>query len=97
MIRAHLNWANDLANKLAAHPAFEVTSAPVLSLFTFRLRAGDDAAQLAFLKRVNDDGRIYLTQTRLSGQVVIRFQVGAFATTQADMDTALAVLGELAA
>jgi aromatic-L-amino-acid/L-tryptophan decarboxylase len=97
MIRAHLTWAQDLANKLAAHPAFEVTSAPVLSLFTFRLREGDDAAQLAFLKRVNDDGRIYLTQTRLSGQVVIRFQVGAFATTQADMDTALAVLAELAA
>jgi len=96
MIRAHIAWAEGLAARLAAHPRFEVVTAPVLSLFTFRLKGGDDAAQLAFLQQVNDDGRVYLTQTRLEGRVVIRFQVGAFATTEADVDAAFDVLMELA-
>jgi len=96
MIRAHIAWAEELAARLAAHPRFEVVTTPVLSLFTFRLRGRDDTAQLAFLQQVNEDGRIYLTQTRLEGRVVIRFQVGAFATTGADVQAAFDVLTELA-
>ena len=35
------------------------------------------------LTRINDDGRIYLTQTRHQGRYVIRVQVGQFDCTQA--------------
>ncbi|MCC5970051.1 MAG: aspartate aminotransferase family protein [Pararhodobacter sp.] len=96
MIRDHIGWAQGLCEKLRADARFEVMSEPVLSLFSFRLRGRDEAAQLDFLARVNDDGRIYLTQTRLDGQMVIRFQVGAFSTQAGDMETAFAVLDELA-
>ena len=36
MIRNHVKWSQDLAKKLAAHPDFEITSTPMLSLFSFR-------------------------------------------------------------
>ena len=73
---------------------------PVLSLFTFRYApAGGDAEALtqALLAAINDDGRIYLTQTRVAGDYVIRFQAGQFDATQADIDMAYAVITEMAA
>ena len=91
-IRDHVAWAGALAARLEREPGFEIVTPPALSLFTFRLAAGDDAAQLAFLARINDDGRIYVTQTAVDGRKAIRFQVGAFATTEADVDTAFDVL-----
>lgn len=32
-----------------------------------RLKGGEDADQIAFVNRVNDDGRIYVTQTSVAG------------------------------
>jgi len=95
-LRNHVNWAEDLADKLAAHPQFEIVTAPVLSLFTFKLKGRDSDAQLAFVERVNDDGRIYITQTRVDGEMVIRFQIGQFDCTKDDIDTGFDVLCELA-
>jgi aromatic-L-amino-acid decarboxylase len=45
---------------------------------------------------INDDGRIYLTQTTVDGRVAIRFQAGAFATTEADVDQAFRAITEIA-
>lgn len=95
-IRNHVNWAENLAARLGALDAFEIVTAPVLSLFTFRLTGQDDAAQLGFVERLNNDGRIYVTQSRVAGAVVIRFQIGQFDCTQADIDVAFDVLTELA-
>lgn len=95
MIRDHVRWAKALAERLRADPRFEVVTEPVLSLFTFRLAGADDDAQIAYLGRINDDGRIYLTQTRVDGRLVIRFQVGAFAATETDVQLAGDVLAEL--
>ena len=94
MIRNHVDWAGDLARRLAALDGVEITTAPFLSLFSFRLTAGDDATE-ALLRRINEDGRIYLTQTRLDGAFVIRFQVGAFTATRPDIDMAHDVIAEL--
>jgi aromatic-L-amino-acid decarboxylase len=95
-LRNHVDWAGDLAQKLAAHPRFEIVTEPVLSLFTFRLTGVDSDGQLAFVERVNSDGRIYITQTRVDGAMVIRFQIGQFDCTKDDIDTACDVLCELA-
>ena len=46
---------------------------------------------------INDDGRIYLTQTRLDGRVAIRFQAGQFETEERDVETAYDVITEIAA
>ncbi|HSM40011.1 MAG TPA: pyridoxal-dependent decarboxylase [Afifellaceae bacterium] len=100
MIRNHVAWAEKLAERLDAEPDFEVTSAPVLSLFSFRYvpegAADLDALNAELLQRINDDGRIYLTQTKLDGKFVIRFQAGGFATEEADVDLAFDVIRELA-
>ncbi len=95
-IRDHVAWAEELAAQLERHADFEITTQPVLSLFTFRLTGRDDAQQLAFVEKVNRDGRIYVTQTREAGQTVIRFQIGQFDCTKGDIDMAYEVLVELA-
>ena len=95
-LRNHVRWSVALADRLRADPRFEIVTEPVLSLFTFRLAGAGDAAQQAFVNRVNDDGRIYVTQTRVQGETVVRFQVGQFDVTEADLDTAFDTLTSLA-
>ena len=95
-IRNHVRWSGALAAKIGADARFEIVTQPVLSLFTFRLRGVGDDAQQAFVNRINDDGRIYLTQTRVAGGVVIRFQAGQFDATEEDVMMAYDVLSELA-
>jgi aromatic-L-amino-acid/L-tryptophan decarboxylase len=100
MIRNHVAWSQDLAARLRDRPGFEIVTDPVLSLFTFRYApAGGDAEALTqtLLAAINDDGRIYLTQTRVGGAYVIRFQAGQFDATKADVDMAYDVIVEMAA
>jgi aromatic-L-amino-acid decarboxylase len=70
------------------------------SLFSFRYapsgEADLDAINLALVEAINADGRIYLTQTRVDGRVAIRFQVGQFECTEADVMSAYAVITEIA-
>lgn len=100
MIRNHVSWSQRLAERLGNEPDFEITSAPMLSLFSFRhVPTGlvdIDGHNLDLAERINRDGRIYLTQTRLDGRAVIRFQVGQFESTEADVDRAFEVITELA-
>jgi aromatic-L-amino-acid decarboxylase len=99
-VREHVQWARELADRLGAEPDFEITSEPMLSLFSFRFVPADgvDADEIneRVLERINDDGRIYLTQTRHAGKYVIRFQVGQTYTTEADVAFAFDVITEVA-
>jgi aromatic-L-amino-acid decarboxylase len=92
MIRNHVGWSAALAERLRATPGFEIVTEPVLSLFTFRHRPAGvedvDAHNLALVSAINEDGRTYLTQTRVGDRVAIRFQAGQFETTQDDVDIA---------
>lgn len=89
-IRDHVLWASELADVLRGMPGVEVVTGPALSLFTFALEG--DAATEALLTAINDEGRVYLTQTRHEGRFVIRVQVGQFDCTRADvMEVAAAV------
>ena len=82
-IRNHVRWAQDARNQLAALPGVEIVTEPRLSLFSFALET--DAATEALLQRINDDGRIYLTQTRVDGRFAIRIQVGSFDCCEEDV------------
>jgi aromatic-L-amino-acid decarboxylase len=94
-IRNHVAWARELAGEIAAIPGFQIVTQPSLSLFTFRYR-DSDAETEALLERINDDGRIFLTQTRHVGKYVIRVQVGQFDCTREDVMCVAEVLRELA-
>tara|TARA_B110000093_G_scaffold130494_1_gene139481 strand:+ start:94 stop:939 length:846 start_codon:yes stop_codon:yes gene_type:complete len=96
-LRKHVAWAEELVGKLGANPRFEIVTTPILSLFTFRIAGLDDAAQIEFVNCVNDDGRIYITQTKVDGKIAIRFQIGQFDVTEADILFAYDVMCELAA
>ncbi|MFK7962513.1 MAG: aspartate aminotransferase family protein [Burkholderiaceae bacterium] len=104
MIRQHVTWAQALAKQIDAEPDFELTSSPVLSLFSFRYRPVDqalgeqalNALNERLLSAINDDGRTYLTQTRIGERYVIRFQVGPFETTEQDIQEAWQAVASIA-
>lgn len=93
-LRNHVAWARECRDALAARDGFRIITEPILSLFTFQFRDGPTSARL--LEAVNRDGRIYLTQTTLDGDFVIRMQVGQFDATRDDVMMAVDVLTELA-
>lgn len=97
-IRNHVDWAKMVCEKLRGEADFEIVTEPFLSLFSFRHRsaAEPDAHNLELLERINNDGRIYLTQTRVDGAVAIRFQAGQFEMNEADAEAAIRVILELA-
>ena len=99
-IRNHVEWSLVMAETLRNTENFEIVTEPILSLFTFRY-APAGATGLAALNQklvdeINDDGRIYLTQTLIDGEKVIRFQVGQFDCTQEDITFAYNVICEIA-
>ena len=94
-IRNHVAWAEEARNQLAALPGVEIVTEPRLSLFSFALET--EAATEALLARINDDGRIYLTQTRVDGRFAIRVQVGSFDCTREDVMLIAKVVSEMLA
>lgn len=100
MIRNHVTWSERLCARLAQVANFQITSAPMLSLFSFRHEPKNvtdlDAHNINLVNAINADGRIYLTQTKLDGRIVVRFQAGSFEMTEADADTAFEVITEIA-
>lgn len=101
MIRNHIAWSLKLAERLRAQEHFEIVTEPVLSLFTFRYKPPGsldlDDLNRQLVNAINDDGRIYLTQSMHDGRVVVRFMTGQFDMTEADVDIAYDVIVELSA
>ena len=100
-LRNHIAWSKDLHDRLADTDGFEMVTEQMWSLFTFRYAPPGvddlDALNLQLVNAINDDGRIYLTQTRVDGKLVIRFQAGQFETTEDDVRMAYDVICEIAA
>jgi aromatic-L-amino-acid decarboxylase len=89
MLRDHIAWTGELADRFRAAPDFELTSPPSLALLTFRYRPPEiedeqalDRLNERLLHTLNDSGRLYLTQTRVRGRYVIRFAIGQLHTTR---------------
>ncbi len=101
ILRNHIRMAEGLAQRIDSHPDFELTTGPSLSLFTFRYAPKGvsdlDDLNARLLQAINDDGRIYLTQTGYNGRYVIRFSVGQLHTNDEDIELAWEVMQDLAA
>jgi aromatic-L-amino-acid decarboxylase len=82
-IRNHVRWAQMARDQIAALNSVTIVTEPRLSLFSFALET--DAETEALLQRINDDGRIYLTQTRVDGRFAIRVTVGSFDCSEEDV------------
>jgi aromatic-L-amino-acid decarboxylase len=99
-LRNHVAWSEQLHDRLAQEPDFTIVTPPMWSLWSFRYTPAEatdlEELNLRLVNAINDDGRIYLTQTRVDGDLVIRFQAGQFETTEADVMLAFDVITELA-
>ncbi len=77
--RRQLDEKLDLAklayDTLVADSRLEVPWPPDLTVVVFRLAGRDDAAQLDFLRRINDSQRVLLSSTRIGGEVYLRIAI----------------------
>ena len=71
----------------------ELTSPPSLSICTFRHTGADNERVLAVLQR---DGRVYLSNAVIRGELALRACITNFRTTEADIERTVAVVRELA-
>ena len=93
-LRNHVAWVAELAERVVAIEGLEVMTEPRLALFAFAHRDGDAATE-ALIRKVNADGRVYLTQTRHDGRFVIRMSAGSFDCTREDVMMVETVLREV--
>jgi aromatic-L-amino-acid/L-tryptophan decarboxylase len=103
-LREQISWAEDLEATIAAESEAVLLVPRSLTLLTFRWtpegmtdEAELDAFNEKLVHAVNDDGRLYLTQTHCMGHYAIRFVLGQTNTTQEDVVSAWADLKEIAA
>jgi aromatic-L-amino-acid decarboxylase len=87
-----LTLARDAYRDLAADPRLDVPWAPDLSVVAFRLRDGGDDANLRLLARINADGRIFTSSTRIAGRVTLRLCVLSHRTHRDHVGQALAII-----
>lgn len=93
MIRNHVFWAEKVCEEVRKTPGLEIITEPALSLFTFAAKSNSKTINL--LEKINADGRIYLTQTKIKNRTVIRFTAGTWQMAEADADAAISVIREL--
>ncbi len=84
MLRESLRLAHLLKGWIAADPDFEIAAPVPFSLVCFRHRAGD-AFNRKLLADVNAGGIAFLSHTVLNGRLVLRFAIGNYQTTEADV------------
>lgn len=85
-VRGGIELAGEFAELAKAHPGFEVREHHPFGLVCFRpvwpgmSTEEANAATMALLERLNESGELYLSHTKVAGQVLLRLAVGAPAT-----------------
>jgi aromatic-L-amino-acid decarboxylase len=67
-----LDLTTHLCEALTDMPEVEVPWAPQLTVVPFRLAGADDAANAAFLDRINAGKRVFLSSTMIHGRYTLR-------------------------
>jgi aromatic-L-amino-acid decarboxylase len=74
-IRCHVELAQQFAAWVRNDKNFELVAPVPLNLVCFRHKAGDSANQI-LLDRLNRSGDLFLTHTKLNGQMTLRLCIG---------------------
>jgi aromatic-L-amino-acid decarboxylase len=107
----HLDLAADLAGWVDGDPDFERLAPAPFGLVCFRWRparlvgregeaavaAELDAANERLMNRLNADGRIFLSHTRIDGRFSLRIAIGSIRTERRHVEDAWTLVRELAA
>jgi aromatic-L-amino-acid decarboxylase len=84
-VREHVRLAHELAGWVGREPRLVLSVDAPLNLVCFRHVRGDDATQ-RLLDALNATGEVYLTHTRLDGDLTIRVSIGATYTRKEHVD-----------
>ena len=85
MIRTHVAWACDLAERIDAHPRLSTIAPVPFALVSFVHVDGNEATD-ALVDRINGDGRFYITGSEAGGRRYARISVGSTWTTRTHVD-----------
>ncbi len=80
-VRRHVSLAQEFASWVSHDDRFELAAPAPLNLVCFRHRGGDTRNQ-ELMDRLNKSGDLYLSHTRLSGRLTLRFCVAQTATEE---------------
>ncbi len=86
-VRQHVAMAQEFAEWVRGDERFEVVAPVPLNLVCFRYR-GSDEQNRQLMDRLNQSGDLYLTHTKLSGRLVLRFCVGQTNTQMRHVESA---------
>jgi len=86
-VRRHVAWAQEFAQWVADDPQWETAAAAPLNLVCFR-HVGGDAVNERIMNAVNDEGRVFLTHTKLDGRFTLRLSVGQTRTERRHVELA---------
>ncbi|HEY4677190.1 MAG TPA: pyridoxal-dependent decarboxylase, partial [Candidatus Angelobacter sp.] len=95
MLRSHIQWAQDFAALVDAHPKFERVAPAPLSVVCFRYQGSDDENR-AILEKVNSSGRMFIASTVLNGKLTLRLAIGHLETQWKDVQEAWDLLQKAA-
>ena len=85
-IRQHLEWAQELHQRIEADERLEPICETPFALVCFRHVNGDHATE-ALAKRINDSGNSYVTPSVVNEQAFIRVSIGSTWTEKRHVDT----------
>ncbi len=96
-LRRHVDMAARAADRLIQEGPYELTAPVSFSTVCFRAILGENEeacvrANREILRRVNDDGRAFLSHTELDGRYTLRFSVGSVHTETRHVDGAVVAL-----
>jgi aromatic-L-amino-acid decarboxylase len=95
MLRSHIQWANDFAALVDAHPKFELVAPVPLSVVCFRYKGSDDENR-AIMEKVNASGRVFIASTVLNSELTLRLAIGNLETNWRDVQEAWELLQKAA-
>ncbi len=103
-LRHHLRLAAAFAEKITAHPDFELLAPVPLNLVCFRYRPADvsfseeklNRLNARLLKKCNETGKMYFTHTVLNGVYTLRMVIGQTYVEQRHVDAAWSLIQEKA-
>ena len=85
MIRTHVAWARELADRIDAHRKLTTIAPTPFALVSFAHVDGNGATD-ALVDRINDDGRFYITGSTADGMRYARISVGSTWTARAHVE-----------
>jgi len=86
-VREHVALAQEFKAWVEASDDFELAAPAPLNLVCFRHTGGDEVNQ-AIMDRLNASGRLYLTHTKVDGQLTLRMSIGQMYTQHRHVEAA---------